>query len=97
MVLDHGPSAPQEQEDLSSSARNARIGLVLFFLYALVYAAFVIASAFRPDLMKKTPLWGVNVAILSGFSLIIGAFLLAILYGWLCRSAAPLGGKERGK
>ncbi len=89
MVLDHGSSSPTEKADPATEARNSRIGLVLFFLYAVVYAAFVILAAFRPDLMKLTPLWGVNVAILTGFGLIIGAFLLSILYGWLCRFAAP--------
>jgi uncharacterized membrane protein (DUF485 family) len=89
MVLDHGPSAPGEEEHIATTTRNARVGLVLFFLYAIVYTAFVMAAAFRPDWMKQTPLWGVNLAILSGFGLIIGAFALSILYGWLCRNAAP--------
>lgn len=97
MVLDHGPSAPAEEDSLATTSRNSRIGLVLFFLYAIIYAAFVMASAFRPDWMKQTPLWGVNLAILSGFGLIVGAFLLSILYGWLCRSSAPMANKERGE
>lgn len=89
MVLDHGSSSPTEKADPATEARNARIGLVLFFLYAAVYAVFVTLAAFRPDLMKATPLWGVNGAILYGFGLIIGAFVLSILYGWLCRTSAP--------
>ena len=29
---------------------------------------------------------GVNLAILYGFGLIIAALVLALLYGWLCKS-----------
>lgn len=97
MVLDHGPPGTGEVEHVATTTRNARVGLVLFFLYAIVYAAFVMAAAFRPDWMKQTPLWGVNLAILSGFGLIIGAFVLSILYGWLCRNAATEGSREGGK
>lgn len=97
MVLDHGPSASVEEGSHATTSRNSRIGLVLFFLYAIVYAAFVLAAAFRPDWMKQTPLWGVNLAILSGFGLIIGAFVLSILYGWLCRNSAPIANREGGK
>jgi uncharacterized membrane protein (DUF485 family) len=86
MVLDHGPSGPAEKEDPAAQSHNARLGLVLFSLYAAVYAAFVTAAAFWPDLMRSSPLWGVNLAVLSGFGLIAGAFLLALLYGALCRS-----------
>ena len=93
MVFDHGPSGPAEKENPLAEARNSRIGLILFFLYAAIYAAFVISAAFRPDLMRSTPLWGVNLAILWGFGLILGAFILAILYGWLCRSSATPVGK----
>jgi uncharacterized membrane protein (DUF485 family) len=95
MVLDHGPSGPAAKEDPVAQARNSRLGLVLFFLYAGVYAAFVIAAAFWPELMKQTPLWGVNLAILCGFGLILGAFFLAILYGWLCR-AIPAAQDDMG-
>lgn len=96
MVLDHGASGPVEKEDPLAEARNSRMGLVLFFIYAAIYAAFVIVAAFRPQVMKQTPLWGVNLAILWGFGLIVGAFLLAILYGWLCRATNAEQGKAGG-
>ena len=67
-------------------ARNTRIGLILFFMYLLLYGGFVLANTFWPDSMEATPLAGVNVAILSGFGLIIAAFILALLYGLLCKS-----------
>jgi uncharacterized membrane protein (DUF485 family) len=61
----------------------SRIGLVLFFLYLLLYSGFVLINTFSPETMEATPIPGVNVAILSGFGLIIVAFVLALLYGVL--------------
>ncbi len=77
---------------------NSRIGLVLFALYLLLYGGFVFLSAFSPETMERTPLAGVNLAILYGFGLIIVALMLALLYGWLCKSSddeeAEKGGTE---
>ncbi len=65
-------------------SRNARLGHLLFVLYTILYGAFVLINAFRPETMEATPLAGVNLAILFGFGLIIVAFLFAIVYGVLC-------------
>ena len=35
---------------------------------------------------RPSPLFGVNLAILYGMLLIAAAFVLALVYGWLCRS-----------
>ena len=67
---------------------NARLGVVLFLVYLVIYALFVGLSAFRLDLMSKPVLGGVNLAVVYGFGLILGAFLLAILYMFLCRDEA---------
>ena len=83
-----GPAPDQEPEDVATSIRNSRIGLVLFFIYTAAYATFIALNAFRPSLMEETPLAGLNVAILYGLGLIFGAFLMALLYGWLCRNPA---------
>jgi uncharacterized membrane protein (DUF485 family) len=64
--------------------RNTRIGLTLFGLYLVLYAAFVLIAAFQPEVMEQKPLAGVNVAIWYGFGLIISATVLALVYGWAC-------------
>ncbi len=61
--------------------RNARIGLVLFSVYAAFYAAFVLLNAFAPGVMDTKPLLGLNLAVLSGFALIVLALVLALVYG----------------
>lgn len=71
--------------------RNARIGLRLFLVYLAFYGGFVLLAAFKPDAMEATPAAGVNLAIWYGFALIIAAFVLAMLYGWLCREPQNAG------
>jgi len=71
--------------------RNARLGLVLFFVYFVLYGDFVGLAAFAPGVMARTPAAGVNLAIWYGFGLIVSAILLALVYGWLCsRKSEPL-------
>ena len=94
---DHGPGLSAEAERAETVARNTRYGLVLFAVYLVLYGAFVLVSAFAPEVMERTPLGGVNVAILSGFGLIGAAFVLALLYGWLCRGDAKAGGESGGR
>ena len=66
--------------DLTTAAaaarkQNMRLGLSLFVLYTALYGAFVLASAFYPDVMEIRPGGGLNLALLSGFGLILVAIL----------------------
>jgi uncharacterized membrane protein (DUF485 family) len=67
------------------ATRNARIGLVLFTVYVVLYGGFVLLNAYAPETMEWTPVAGINLAIIYGFGLIVAALVLALLYGWLCR------------
>ncbi len=79
-------------------ARQGRIGLILFAIYLVLYGGFVLLNAFAPEMMERLPFAGINLAILYGFGLIVAAFLLAMLYGFLCgdhtRSKGPQEGGE---
>lgn len=86
--LDHGP-AEQMPEDAAVSARNARVGWRLFLVYLAIYLTYCLLVAFRLDAMRAVGWGGVNVAILYGFGLIVAAFVIALIYAWLCR------GRER--
>ena len=79
-------SIEPEPHDLATAKRNSRFGLILFTVYLTIYGTFVLLNAFRPELMDRTPVAGLNVATLYGFGLIIAALLLAALYAWLCRA-----------
>jgi len=78
------------------AARNARLGLILFGIYLGIYGSFVLINAFAPNLMESTPFAGVNLAILFGFALIIAAFLLSLLYGWLCSAPSTTDESRKG-
>jgi uncharacterized membrane protein (DUF485 family) len=97
--LHHGPNRPDETELPGTAARNSRYGLVLFAVYLVFYGGFVLLNAFAPEQMERRPLAGVNLAVLYGFALIALAFVLALVYGWLCRVRPlnGLGGEELGE
>jgi len=72
--------------DDQTAPRNARYGLILFCIYLIVYAGFVLINAFWPATMASVAFAGLNLAIVYGFGLIVLALILAAIYGWLCRS-----------
>jgi uncharacterized membrane protein (DUF485 family) len=84
--FNHDNPPTDEPRDVVGERFNARLGLVLFAAYLVVYGAYVLANAFWPALMDKVPFAGLNVAIISGLGLIVGAFVLALVYVRLCRS-----------
>ena len=84
----HGPNVAENSESPGTMRRNARSGLILFMVYLALYGGFVLLNAFAPEKMEQKVFAGVNLAIVYGFVLIAAAFLLALLYGWLCWSPA---------
>lgn len=86
---DHGPSTATDDQSAETSARNARYGLWLFALYCAAYAAFVLLNAFVPDSMTKRSLGGLTVSVLYGLGLIALAFVLSLVYAWMCRTNLP--------
>jgi uncharacterized membrane protein (DUF485 family) len=70
------------------SSSRQRIGLILFAIYLVVYGGFVLLNAFAPEVMKFEPIAGVNLAVVYGFGLILSAFGLAVVYGFISRSDA---------
>jgi uncharacterized membrane protein (DUF485 family) len=85
---------PNRIESHFMQSRNSRIGLVLFTIYLIVYAGFVFLNAFAPEQMEATPIAGLNIAILYGFALIIGAIVLSGIYGFLFRESSVPKTKE---
>jgi uncharacterized membrane protein (DUF485 family) len=93
--LDHGPAHGATFDSLATSARNARVGMALFVLYLLVYGGFVAINAFWPDVMSDVQIGGVNLAVSYGIGLILLAFVLALIYAWICRH--PVAEQTAGK
>ena len=67
-----------------SSEYKTRIGMYMFILYALIYAGFVIINVTNAILMEKIIFFGLNLAVVYGFGLIIFALILALIYNHMC-------------
>ena len=83
----HEPAAPDTLNE-ADAARNTRYGLVLFAIYSSLYGAFMVLNAFWPQVMETVVFAGINLAVIYGLGLIVAAFLLALVYAWLCRAPA---------
>ena len=83
--MDHSHLPPAEVRDPAVERYNARLGLILFAVYLAAYGAYVLINAFEPGMMDKLVGGGVNLAVASGMSLIVGAIVLALVYAVLAR------------
>jgi uncharacterized membrane protein (DUF485 family) len=81
----HSPPPSEEASDLKVERYNARLGLLLFAIYLAAYSAFVAINAFWPGVMDEVLFLGLNLAVVWGLALIVGAFLLALVYAWCCK------------
>ncbi len=79
------PTSPHTEPDTPTEAYNRRLGLWLFALYLVFYAAFVGIVVYDYKLMGKPVFAGLNLAIVYGFGLIFAAFIMAVIYMVACR------------
>ncbi len=95
--MDHGANQPDTGENSETASRNTRYGLILFVVYLALYGGFVFMNTFAPEKMEQVEFAGVSLAVVYGFVLIFAAFVLALVYGWLCRNAVPSSSDEGDK
>jgi len=76
-------SGHQEKHALHDLLRSKKFkaGVLLFTLYALAYAAFTVAGTFYGHVFRAD-LFGMNVGIVYGKMLIIGAIVMAVGFNW---------------
>ena len=79
---------------MSQEPRQSRLGLALFVLYTVLYSAFVAVAAFgtfrggvAAGGLASPAFGGLSWAVVAGFSLILGAIVLAVLYAMFARPA----------
>jgi len=65
-------------------AFKTRLGIAIFLAYTAAYAGFVAVNLLAPALMAKNIMFGLNLAVVYGFGLIIVALILALIYNHLC-------------
>ncbi|HCK55274.1 MAG TPA: DUF485 domain-containing protein [Planctomycetaceae bacterium] len=83
----------EEFDTMTINRSQQQIGLVLFFFYLLLYGGFVLLMAFDVERLQALGPARINLAVWSGFGLIVLALVLALVYGWICRAT---GAEENG-
>jgi len=78
----HEPASPVGRDD--AAPYKAKVGVWMFLLYSLFYVGFVAINLFNPLLMEQIIFFGLNLATVYGFFLIVGALILALIYDKLC-------------
>ncbi len=78
----HEP-AREEGKDHAVSYK-AKLGVRMFLLYTVVYAGFVALNVIKPVVMEVRVVFGLNLAVVYGFGLIVFAVILALIYNRMC-------------
>jgi len=78
--MGHGPASKWDKD--KSIPHKIRLGLWMFFAYLMFYGGFIIINVWSPKLMGMD-VGSLNLAIVYGFSLIIVALILALIYNFL--------------
>ena len=79
----HEPAETVKEKDLAISYKT-RLGVWMFIVYALVYIGFILINIINPVLMEQPVIFGLNLAVVYGFGLIVLSIVMALIYNTLC-------------
>lgn len=79
--MEHGKNT--EWKDDNTANQKSKIGIIMFLIYFIVYAGFILINVVNPQLMKMD-IGSLNLAIVYGLGLIVFAVILALIYNLLC-------------
>lgn len=79
----HEPANTAPEKDKAVGYKT-KLGTRMFFVYAMIYAGFVLINIIKPVLMEKEIVFGLNLAVVYGFGLIILSLILALIYNAFC-------------
>ncbi len=68
----------------NAAAKKARLGVILFIVYTVIYAGFVLIGLTKPELMGLELIGDQNIAIIYGFGLIFLAIVMGFVYNFFC-------------
>jgi uncharacterized membrane protein (DUF485 family) len=80
--MHHGPAVELGVDH--ARKKKTRLGVILFFVYLIVYAGFVTVGVADYTLMGEIVLGNQNLAVVYGFGLIVFAIVLGLIYNWQC-------------
>lgn len=78
----HEPSGVFETDN--AAPKKAKLGVILFFVYTIIYSGFVLIGLTKPELMGLEIIGGQNIAIVYGFGLIGLAIVMGFIYNYFC-------------
>ncbi len=80
--MQHGEAAKLGRDD--AAPFKSKLGLILFGVYSLIYAGFVAINTLTPKTMGAEIMFGLNLAVVYGFGLIILAIVMGVIYNHVC-------------
>ena len=93
--MEHDPATKWGED--KSIPFKIKLGLWMFSFYLLLYGGFIVINVVNPKLMS-TDIRSLNLAIVYGFSLIIIALIMALIYNFLSsRSEKKYNKKDPGE
>lgn len=78
----HGEAVKLGKDE--STAFKTKIGLILFGVYSLIYAGFIVINTLAPKKMEMQVIFGLNLAVAYGFGLIFLAIIMGVVYNHVC-------------
>ncbi len=72
------------KETDNAAAKKAKLGVILFIVYTLVYSGFVVIGLTKPEWMGLQLVGAMNMAIIYGFGLIGLAIVMGFIYNFFC-------------
>jgi len=67
-----------------AAPKKAKLGVILFIIYTIIYAGLVIIGLSVPEILGAKVLFGQNLAIVYGFGLILLAIIMGFFYNYFC-------------
>ena len=94
--MGHGPATKWDKD--KSIPYKIKLGLWMFLAYLIFYVGFIVINLANPKIMG-TDIGSLNLAIVYGFSLIILALILALIYNHLANRLEKRfkDGQDKGK
>ena len=80
--MGHGTATKWEKDN--ASEYKTKTGLTLFLVYCVIYSGFVAINTIKPKLMGLKIVFGLNLACVYGFGLIILAIIMGLFYNAAC-------------
>lgn len=68
----------------NASEQKSKLGLLLFVVYGVIYAVFVVLGLFFTESLGIIVFAGLNLAVVYGFGLIILAIVMGFVYSLVC-------------